>query len=198
MGRNWFALAAAALMFVTVASSLLSPWWRVEVGSGLLAVNVDPFLTSFSILGTAYIVPIILALNVGTAALFIAGGIALIIYAINPAGKYSKHLLSFGWKRPLQVTAEFIVMLALSLYAAPAAINIIAHGAVAPTPIVPFVGSSIIWLPSGVLNIPARVAVTATATFTHSFFLGVVATALSIVARMWHRRILGAEKVCSG
>jgi hypothetical protein len=191
--RNWLALAASALMFATVASSASCPWWRAELGSGLVTVNADPFFTSFEVLGVSYVIPIIFALNVGLAALFVASGITLAVYAINPEKGYSKHLLSFGWKRPLHVVIGFLVVLALLLYAAPAAVNAMARGLAVPTPIAPLLGSSTIWLPRGLLNIPAQVAIAVTSNFTHSFFLGVAAAVLSIAARAYHRRALRAE-----
>jgi len=195
MKRNWFALATGALMLVTVASSLSSPWWKAEIGSGLMTVNADPFCTSFKVLGVSYVIPIISAINVGLAALFVASGMALIIYTIKQEKGYSKHLLSFGWKRPLYVVVGFVAMLALSLYVAPLVVNAIARSVVAPTPIVPLTGLSMIRLPNNVLNIPAQVSITVTTTFTHSFFLGVVAAALSIAARAYHRRTLSANKL---
>jgi hypothetical protein len=194
MKRNWFALAAGVLMFATVASSLSSPWWKVQVGSGLLTVNIDPFFTNFNILGVSYVVPILFALNVGTAALFIAGGIALIVYTVKPVESYSKHLLSFGWKRPLYVTVGFIAILALFLHVAPIAVNAMAHSIIAPTPIVPLMGSSTIQLPSGISEVPAQVTITAAATFTYSFFLGVATAVLSVAARIHHRRNSGVNK----
>ena len=192
MGMNWFALIASIFMFATVVSSLFSPWWKMQVGSDIVTVNADPFFTSFNILGVSYIVPIIFALNVGTAALFIASGIALIVYTVKPAESYSKYLLSFGWKRPLHVIVGFICILVLSLYAMSIAVNAIAPDITAPTPIAPLVGSSTIRLSSSILNIHAEVAITTTTTFTHSFFLGVAAAALSIAARMYHHRMLSA------
>jgi len=192
--RNWFALAAGVLMFSTVASSMSSPWWRAEIGSGLITVNVDPFFTSFKVLGVTHVVPIIFALNVGLIALFVASGIALIIYTIKPGKGYSKHLLSFGWKRPLHVTAGFFVTLALSLYVTPLAVNAIAHDFEVPTPIVPLMGSSTIHLSNNIFNIPAQVSVTVMTTFTLSFFLGVATVALSIAARAYSRRTPGVNK----
>jgi hypothetical protein len=192
---NWFALISGVLMFATVISSKFSPWWRVQIGSDLITVNVDPFFTSFNVLGTISVIPLISALNIGAAALFIASGIALTVYAIKPAEKYSKHLLSFGWRRPLEVVFTFIAALASSLYVAPTVINMMAHSTVASTPIVPLIGSSIIQLSlSSFLNVSTKVTIPATATFTQSFFLGAAAAVLSILARIYHHIILGAKK----
>ena len=190
--RNWFALIASIFMFATVASSLSSPWWRMQIGSDLVTINADPFFTSFNVLGVSHTIQIIFALNIGTIALFIAGGIALIVYTAKPTESYSEQLLSFGWKRSLHVTIGFIGILALSLYAMPIAINAIAPDIIAPTPIAPLIGSSTIRLSSSILNIHAEVAIITTTTFTHSFFLGVAAAALSIAARMYHHRMLSA------
>jgi hypothetical protein len=195
--RNWLALAASALMFATVASSAFSPWWKVEMGSGFVTVNADPFFTSFNVLGVSYVVPIIFALNVGSAALFVASGIALVVYAIKPEKGYSKHLLSFGWKRPLHMVIGFLIALVSLLYAAPVVVNAMARDFAIPIPIAPLTGSSIMWLPRGLLNIPAQVAITVTSTFTYSFFLGVATAALSIAARAYHRRTLSANKFIS-
>jgi len=192
--RNWFALATGALMLVTVASSLHSPWWRAEIGSGLITVNADPFYTSFKVFGVSYVIPIIFVLNVGLTALFVASGIALVVYTIEQEKGYSKHLLSFGWRRPLYVVVGFVAVLVLSLHVIPLVVNTIARAVEVSTPMVPLMGSSIIRLPSNVLNIPAQVSITVTTTFTHSFFLGVATVALAITTRACHRRMSSANK----
>jgi len=194
MKRNWLALATGVLMLATVASSLSSPWWRAEIGLDLITVNADPFFTSFEVLGVSYVIPIIFAINIGLTALFVASGVALIIYTIKQEKSYSNHLLSFGWKRPLHVFIGFVVVLVLSLYATPLVVNAIARDVVAPTPIAPLMGASTIQLPNNILNIPAQVSVTMTTTFTHSFFLGAATAALSIAARAYSRRTPYANK----
>jgi len=196
MKRNWFAFAAGVLMLTAVISSLSAPWWRLQVGENLIVVDADPFYASFSILGVRYFIPIVSAMNAAAAALFVAGGVTLIIYALKPAKDYSRRLLSFGWKRPIQVLTVFIIMLAVMVrYAAPAAISMIAHGASASAQIdVPLTGSSMMQLPEGILDAHVKVAVALAASFTHSFYLGAAAAALSIAARICHSRCAGNAK----
>jgi hypothetical protein len=57
--------------------------------------------------------PIIFAINIIFLLLLIAAGIALIAYSVVPTKPYSRHLLGFGYKKPLLIFVGFTVLLLL-------------------------------------------------------------------------------------
>jgi uncharacterized membrane protein YcfT len=61
-----------------------------------------------------------------------------------------------------------------------------------PVPIAPLMGSSVIHLSSGVFgnSNSIQIGITLVTTFEYTFYLGLAATVLGIVARIYHRRIL--------
>ena len=191
---NWFALAAGALMLVVVALSIFTPWWKLQIGSGtgFVTINANPFYTSFDVLHLNFVIPFLFAINIGIIALFAASGVIFIIYSVKPTKSYSKHLLSYGWKRPLYTVIGFIVLIVVILYVAPDIINSMSHSSTVPVPIVPLIGSSVIQFSSGVFGSSnaVQVGITVVTAFGYTFYLAVAAAALGIVARIYHRRIV--------
>jgi len=194
MRLNWFALAAGVLMLVVVALSIFTPWWKLQIGNGngFVTINANPFYTNFSVLRLNFVIPILFAINIAIIALFTASGVIFIIYSIRPTKSYSKHLLSYGWKRPLYTIIGFIVTIVVILYVVPSFINTMAHSSMIPVPIAPLMGSSVIHLSSGVFgnSNSIQIGITLVTTFEYTFYLGLAATVLGIVARIYHRRIL--------
>jgi len=194
MRLNWFALAAGALMLVVVALSIFTPWWKLQIGSGtgFVAVNANPFYTNISLLKLNFVIPILFAINIATIALFTASGVIFIVYSIKPTKSYSKHLLSYGWKRPLYTIIGFIVVIMVILYVAPDVINSMGHTSTVPVPLVPLIGSSVIQLPSSMFgnSNSIQIGITVITTFEYTFYLGVAAAALGIVARIYHRKVI--------
>jgi len=167
-------------MLATVASSFYTPWWRLQAGPA--TVNADPFFASITVLGVDCTAPLMLALNVGTLSSYMVGGAALIICALRPMEGYSRHLLAFGWKRPVYTLAGFTVALA----AVRCIVPLVAAKYGCPSLAFPLVGSSAVQLPSGPFK--ASITVEATASFTHSFLLGAAAAALSVLSRIRCRK----------
>ena len=190
---NWFALAAGALMLVVVVLSIFTPWWKLQIGSGsgLVTFNANPFYTNFGVLGFNFVIPILLALNIGIMVLFAVSGVIFIIYSVKPTKKYSKHLLSYGWKRPLYTLIGFMVTIMVILYAVPVIINTMAHTSTIPVPIVPLMGSSVTQLPNGIFggSNSIQIGITVITAFEYTFYLGAAATVPGIIARIYHRRI---------
>jgi hypothetical protein len=136
------------------------------------------------------VVPILFAINIAVIALFTASGAIFIVYSIKPKKSYSKHLLSYGWKRPLYTIIGFIVTILVILYVVPSIINTMAHSSMIPVPIAPLMGSSVIDLPSGIFgnSNSIQIGITVITTFEYTFYLGLAATVLGIMARIYHRR----------
>ncbi len=199
---NWFALVSGALMLAVVGLSIFTPWWQLQIGSGstgFAVINANPFYTNFGVLGLNFVIPILFAINIMTMALFVVSGIILVVYSVMPTKSYSKQLLCYGYKRPIYTLIGFIVTLVVIVYLIPFIINMIANGAVTlSVPLFALLGTSIIQLPTGMLNSGSnslQIGVTVVAAFQYTFYLGVVATALAIVARIYHRKIIGSTPV---
>jgi hypothetical protein len=194
MRLNWFALAAGVLMLVVVALSIFTPWWKLQIGNGtgFIAVNANPFYTNISVLRLNFVIPILFAINIATIALFTASGVIFIIYSIKPTKSYSKHLLSYGWKRPLYTIIGFILVIVVILYVVPDVINSMGHTSTVPVPLVPLIGSSVIQLSSGIFgnSNSIQIGITVITTFEYTFYLGVAAAVLGIVARIYHRKVV--------
>ena len=193
---NWFALAGGILMLILVALSIFTPWWilKIGTGNGLATINADPFYTNFSFLGLNLVVPILFAINVGIMALFAISGIILIIYTFKPNRDYSKHLLSYGWKRPIYTFVGFFATLTIILYVLPMIINTTKGTSMLPVPIMPLIGTTVMQLPTSMLGSGSgssgiQIGVTVITAFTYTFYLGMAAAVLGIMARIYHSRI---------
>ena len=193
---NWFALVSGVLMIVVVGLSFFTPWWQLKIGSNLVTINADPFYTNFGALGLNFVIPILFAINIGATALFVISGALLILYSVQPLKSYGKELLCYGYKRPIYTLISFVVFLTLTVYAVPAVINTVSGGQVdLASPIFPLIGTSTVQLPTGMFSgsSAAQVGVSVVTAFQYTFYLAVVATALAIVARLYHKRIVKSQ-----
>ena len=175
---NWFGLAGGATTLVVIAVSLVYPWWQLTVGDDLLKVNASPVNTNFGVLDTSFTIPFILALNIVSLLTLLASGIAMIIYSIIPRKSYSKHLLGFGYKKPLFTVLFFVIGLVVTtvILQAVLSLNVPLMGSTTSTLPIPFV--------SGI-----TLSVLLSAGFQWSFWLAVVAAGLCIAARLYHRKV---------
>ncbi len=178
---NWFGLAGGATTIVVIAVSLFCPWWQLTVGDDLLKVNASPVNTNFGFLDTTFTIPFIWALNIVSILTLLASGIAMLIYSIIPRKSYSKHLLGFGYKKPLFTVLFFVIgLLVITLILqAVLSINVPLMGSTTSTLPIPFV--------SGI-----TLSVLLSAAFQWSFWLAVVAAGLCIAARLYHRKVAPA------
>jgi len=175
---NWFGLAGGATTLLVIAVSLVYPWWQLTVGDDLMTINASPVNTNFGFLDTSFTIPFIWALNIVSILSLLASGIAMLIYSIIPRKSYSKHLLGFGYKKPLYTVLFFIIGLVVTtiILQAVLSINVPLMGSTTSTLPIPFV--------SGV-----TLSFLLTAGFQWSFWLAVVAAALCIAARLYHRKV---------
>jgi len=143
-----------------------------------LKVNASPVNTNFGVLDTSFTIPFILALNIVSLLTLLASGIAMIIYSIIPRKSYSKHLLGFGYKKPLFTVLFFVIGLVVTtvILQAVLSLNVPLMGSTTSTLPIPFV--------SGI-----TLSVLLSAGFQWSFWLAVVAAGLCIAARLYHRKV---------
>jgi hypothetical protein len=178
---NWFGLAGGALTLLVIAVSLVYPWWQLTVGDDLMKINASPVNTNFGFLDTSFTIPFIWALNIMSILSLLASGIAMLVYSIIPRKSYSKHLLGFGYKKPLFTVLFFVIGLVVItvILQAVLSLNVPLMGSTTSTLPIPFV--------SGI-----TLSVLLSAGFQWSFWLAVVAATLCIAARLYHKKVAPA------
>jgi hypothetical protein len=180
---NWFGLAGGVTTLLVIAASMICPWWQLTVGDDLMKINASPVNTNFGFLDTSFTIPFILALNIVSILTLLASGIAMLIYSIIPRKSYSKHLLGFGYKKPLFTVLFFVIGLVVTtvILQAVLSLNVPLMGSTTSTLPIPFV--------SGI-----TLSVLLSAGFQWSFWLAVVAAALCIAARLYHKKVAAAQQ----
>ena len=180
---NWFGLAAGIITLIVLVISWYVPWWQLTVGENLMEVNASPVNTNFGLLGTQFTVPLIWALNLVSILTFTASGIVMLIYSFIPTKSYSKHLLGFSYKKPLYALITFVAgLLVITSIAGLLGISI------------PLIGSTNLMLPTQFLPMGASISVLVSGSFQLPFWLAIVAAALCIAARLYHRRVAKVPK----
>jgi len=176
---NWFALAGGATTILLIAVSLVYPWWQLKVGDDIMTVNASPISMNLGFLDTSFTIPFIWALNMISIFSLLASGITMLIYSVIPRKSYSKHLLGFGYKKPLFTVLFFVIGLVATTMICQAvlSLNIPLMGSTTSTLPIPFV--------SGI-----TLTVLLSAGFQWSFWLAIVAAGLCIAARLYHTRVV--------
>ncbi|MEM3769794.1 MAG: hypothetical protein QXG76_01230 [Candidatus Bathyarchaeia archaeon] len=175
---NWFGLAGgiATLTLVALALIYASPWWQLSIGEDLGYAGISPLSFSSTILGSSMGIPLIFFINLSCQLSFIASAIAIIVYSVLPEKNYSKHLLGFAYKKPLITVIIFSVFIIGVSYAVQAMLKIN----------IPINGTSTTTLNLGAIEIIAPI----TAGFTWVFWLALIAAALCVAAKIYHKKIV--------
>lgn len=176
---NWFGLAGGIATILLIAVSMFVPWWQLTVGDSLVAANVSPIYTNFSLIGNSFTVPLLFAINLSCILLSLVGGIVMLIYSLRPTRPYAKSLLGFSYKTPLLFVVVFVIgLIALtSIIQAMFSFN------------VPLLGTTEVNLPSNA-TAGMNVKVLLSAGFVWPFYLAIASAVLCIGARLYHKRIL--------
>jgi hypothetical protein len=175
---NWIGLAGGITTLVVLGVSLFIPWWQLTVGDDLLKANASPVNTNFGFLGTSFMIPFIWALNIVSLLSLLACGIVMLLYSIIPTKPYSKQLLGFAYTKPLLTLIFFVAGLVSIVFLIQAVTGVN----------VPLMGSTTSTL-SSVLTQGATVSILLSAEFQWPFWLAVVAVALCIAARLYHKKV---------
>jgi len=180
---NWFGIAGGTMVLLVVAISLFTPWWQLIAGENLVRANVSPIYTNFDFMGLAFTIPLLLALNISTMILMIAGGIAVLIYSLRPSASYSEQLLSFGYKKPLYS----LVLFTIGLFAMTLIVGYVLGISI------PLIGSTRVVLPTEFTQ-GTTVSVPIAAGFGLPYLLTIASSTLCIAARLFHRKIALIQK----
>ena len=184
MGRsiNWFGLSAGIITLIVLVISLYVPWWQLTIGQNLIKINASPVNTNFGLFGGAqFTIPLIWALNLISILTFTACGLVMLIYSLNPAKSYSKQLLGFSYKRPLYVLISFVAGLVVIIAVA---------GFLGMS--IPLMGSTTLSLPAQFMPSGLSISTLVSGNFQLPFYLAIVAAALCIAARLYHRNLAKA------
>jgi hypothetical protein len=180
---NVVALVAGVLSLLLVALSWFVPWWQFTVGNpgnqAIATVNFSPVNFNFSFFNTMLTVPIIWALNIASLLTLLAGGVALVVYAVMPTKTYSKQILGFGYKKPLYALILFIIELVV-LYFSATMISGISF---------PIMGSGVLSLPASLAPGGISISVAVSTAFGWTFFFAIAVVAICVAARFYHRKI---------
>ena len=186
---NFIALAAGISTLILVAVSIFFPWWTFTAGTGGnpadVKVNFSPVNFNLVVNGASVAIPLVLALNIACLLTLLAGGIVLTIYSVKPVQPYSKQLLGFGYKKPLYILVIFIA----ELIAIPLAIK--AFGGLS----FPLGGAATLQLPQNWSSSGSSQIISVSTALGWPFYFAILATALSIAARFYHRKITVPEAV---
>lgn len=179
---NWFALAGGSTTLLLIAVSLVYPWWQLRVGDNLLTVDASPINMNLGLMDTSVTIPFIWALNVICVLSLLASGITMLIYSVIPRKPYSKHLLVFGYKKPLYTILFFAIGLVATTMICKTVLNFS----------IPLMGSTTSTLP--IPFVPGMsLTVFLSAGFQWSFWLATIAAGLCITARIYHNKIAHAK-----
>jgi hypothetical protein len=180
---NWFGFVGGALTILMIVVSMFYPWWQLTVGDDLIKINASPVNTNFGFLDASFTIPFIWALNVIGLLTLLLSGVAMLIYSVMPAKSFAKPLLDFGYKKPLFTFLFFVIGLVAVTMILQAVLdfNLPLMGSATNTLPIPFA--------SGV-----TISVFVSAGFQWSFWLAVVAAALCIAARLYHKKVATTQQ----
>jgi len=181
---NWFGLAAGAATIFLVAISTFMPWWQFQVGNPtLLEAKLSPLNTTFSGMGDAFTIPLILALNITAILTLAASGTIMIIYSIFPTKPYSLKLLNFSYRKPLYSIIFFILSIVT--------ISIIAQSIVGLN--IPLMGKENVQFSQNLYQ-GATVNILVSADLLWPFWLSIAVSGLCIAARLYHKKIVPIQQ----
>ena len=180
---NWFGFVGGALTILMIVVSMFYPWWRLTVGDDLIKINASPVNTNFGFLDASFTIPFLWALNVIGLLTLLLSGVAMLIYSVMPTKSFAKPLLDFGYKKPLFTFLFFVIGLVAVTMILQAILdfNLPLMGSATNTLPIPFA--------SGV-----TISVFLSAGFQWSFWLAVVAAALCIAARLYHKKVATTQQ----
>jgi hypothetical protein len=180
---NWFGFVGGALTILMIVVSMFYPWWQLTVGDDLIKINASPVNTNFGFLDASFTIPFIWALNVIGLLMLLLSGVAMLIYSVMPTKSFAKPLLDFGYKKPLFTFLFFVIGLVAVTMILQAVLdfNLPLMGSATNTLPIPFA--------SGV-----TISVFLSAGFQWSFWLAVVAAALCIAARLYHKKVASTQQ----
>lgn len=188
---NWFGVTVGILMLVLALSG--AAWWHVNIGGGAIATSVSPFNVELSTFGASMSIPLITFFCIGARIAVSIAGILLLIGSIFTARWWSKKLVNYGALKLLWMIIGIVAMGILMGVIGPALVSgMTPSGTGTQTqmnlPTLSGSGNLSVQMDGANLSSPITMALDG------AFFLAIVAAALGVVARIYHRRLVKPEK----
>ena len=185
---NWFGLATGIFM---IGFGILAPaWWNVNLGGEAVTVEYSPFDMSMSAFGVPMTSTLISFLCLGARVMITVAGGLVILGSVFTQKWWSEKLVKFGSLKLLWM----VVMLIIFATVIPLVIEMFASqmtmGADTQLDLPILAGSSTVTARMDNVTLSAPI----TMTLTNAFFFAVIASALGIVTRIYHKKLVPPKK----
>jgi len=183
---NWFGLIAGIFM---IAFGVLAPvWWRITLGGEAVVAELSPFNINMTALGAPMTSTLISFICLGARIAISIAGVLMILGSLFTRQWWSRKLVQFGSLKMLWMVVGIVVMGVLMGAVVPALASGMAGGAGAQIQMnIPTLSGG------GNLTVQmgeqATLSAPVTMALTGAFFAAIVASALGIAARVYHRRL---------
>ena len=190
---NWFGLVAGVLMLVL---PFLGPWWSASVGTGAMDLALSPFDYDISLLEQPISSTLVGYFLLAAKLSIIIGGALMIVGSVGPKRWWGRRLVRFGAMRVFWMLIGLIALLLLGAFfmnsILPSLLGGMGGEEVAMQLNVPYVTGTT----TSTIQMGDAATVTApiTASLTGIFWVAVLAAALGVAARIYHRRFVKPEK----
>ena len=178
---NWFGLVQGILM--VLLAILAPPWWELDAGAGALTAAISPFNVEISALRAPIYIPLVQYVCLGARLAVLIAGALLVIGSLFTKRWWSRRLVRFGATKLFWMVAMLIIMLVLTTFVA----NYLLPRTL-PGFSLPYISGSttaiiLVYGVTAILPIVLRL--------TDAFWVAVLAAALGVATRIYHRRFVG-------
>lgn len=176
-------LVSGILLAVVILLSVYTPWWRLSIGD-LGSANFSLLTTNVTVLGQAFLIPLLTAINVSGFLLLSISAALMIGYAVSPTKDYANQLLSWSYKLPVII----LIMFTGGIVALTQLVPFLAKQFAQIDVTVPILGTSIIQVPSELLGgvSGVQIGIAISGAFQWTFYLALAAVGLCIATRILH------------
>jgi len=190
---NWLGLDAGVLMIIL---PFLGPWWSATVGTGAMELALSPFDFRISLLEQPISSTLVGYFLLAAKLSVIIGGALMIVGSVGAKRWWGRRLVRFGAMRVFWMIIGLIALLLVGAFflnsILPSFLGGMVGEDVAMQLNVPYVtGTTTSTIQVGDV---ATVTAPITTSLTNIFWVAVVAAALGVAARIYHRRFVKLKK----
>ena len=180
---NWFGLATG--IFMIGFGALAPAWWNVNLGGEAVTVEYSPFDISMTAFGVPMTSTLISFLCLGARVMITVAGGLMVLGSVLTQKWWSEKLVKFGSLKLLWMVVMLIIFAAVIPPVVEMFAGQVTTGADTRLNLPILAGSSTVTAQMDNVTLSAPI----TMTLTNAFFFAVIASALGVVARIYHRRL---------
>ncbi len=190
---NWLGLVAGVLMLML---PFLGPWWSATVGTGAADVALSPFDYNISLLGQPISSTLVGYFLLAAKLSVIIGGALMIAGSVGAKRWWGRRLVRFGAMKVFWMLIGLIALLLVGAFFVnsilPSLLGGMGGEEVAMQLNVPYIAGTT----TSTIQVGDAATITApiTSSLTGIFWVAVLAAALGVAARIYHRRFVKLEK----